>query len=285
MLDSPTDQPVTSCITASDSPIPSDQSPEDQGIINVSSLPTDPSVLARELSTGTTGVPSLDQITIPGGGNAGFERAADLLVGPTTGATPAFTSALFRALALIPDIKALGQATTHSGASGLGFSGDSTTGQSIIVVDPSTGALLEVRNLASKFVLQGVGPSYLAPPPTPSIGTEGGSDSVVIRWLDPVGSPTVVDSLPPGMSMSEPVPVAAAIQAASNLDATYAQLQTLETQMGKRFGPSISSGYDAPSAVQQANGTPATTLPGGKVVNMERPSSTSWARLPRCTST
>jgi hypothetical protein len=201
------------------------------------------------------------------GENAGFERAANLLVGPTAGSSPAFTSALFKALALIPDVSALGSTTTHSGASGLGFSGDSETGKSVIVVDPETGALLEAKNLQSPIVFQGLGPSYLAPPPTPNIGTEGGSYGTVIQWLDPIGSPEVVGSLPSGLSLSEPVPVAAAIKAVANLNVSYVQLQDLSTSLRQRFGDYVGYGYTSPALVQQRDGATSTTKSSGPVVS------------------
>jgi hypothetical protein len=267
VLDSPTDQPATSCVTVSESLIPSDSASQSGGIVDVSTLPTDPSVLAHELSTGTTGVAGLDQMSLPPGENAGFERAANLLVGPTAGGGPAFTSALFKALALIPDVSALGSTTTHSGANGLGFSGDSGAGKSVLVVDPATGALLEARNLQSPIVFQGLGPSYLAPPPTPSIGTEGGSYGTVIQWLDPIGTPRIVNSLPAGLSLSEPVPVAAAIKAVASLNVSYTQLEYLSTLLSQRFGGYVGYGYASPALSQPRDGATRTTTPSGPAVH------------------
>ena len=267
VLDSPTDQPATSCVTVSESLIPSDAASASGGIIDVSALPTDPSVLAHELSTGTTGVAGLDQMSLPSGENAGFERAANLLVGPTAGGSPAFSSALFKALALMPDVSALGSTTTHSGASGLGFSGDSGSGKSVIVVDQATGALLEARNLQSPIVFQGLGGSYLPPPPTPSIGTEGGSYGTVIQWLDPIGTPRIVDSLPTGLSLSEPVPVAASIKAVANPNVSHAQLEYLSTLLSQRFGAYVGYGYASPALSPPRDGATPTTTPSGPVVN------------------
>ena len=78
VLDSPTGQPATSCESSSVSLIPSDSPSTTGGIIDVSALPTDPAVLADELSSGATGITSLDQISLPAGENAGFVRAANL---------------------------------------------------------------------------------------------------------------------------------------------------------------------------------------------------------------
>ncbi len=265
VLDSPNGQPDTSCVTNSPSPFGSPT--EDGGIIDVSHLPTDPSVLAHQLSTGTTGISGLDQLSLPKGENVGFDRAVYLLVSPAQGVTPAFTSALYGALALIPGIAILGDMTTHSGATGLGFTGDSTIGKSVIVVNPTNGVLLEARNIESPTVYTGLGASYLAPPPTPSIGTEGGSYGLTVEWLDPVGSPTVVDSLPSGLSLSQPTPVPAAIKGITDRNVTYAQVSSLQDRLTKLLGSGISS-FSAGSPALEARGETAPTAPGGKDVGI-----------------
>ncbi len=163
----------------------------------------------------------------------------------------------------------LGDTSTHSGLTGLGFAGDSPIGKSVIVVDPSNGALLEARNVESPLVYMGLGQSYLAPSPTPSIGTEGGSYGVTIQWLDPVGTATVVDSLPAGLALSRPTPVTAAIKAISNLNVTYSQIEPLQVQLQKLLGLGLSSfGGSASSAVQEAAGETPSTTPSGKVINV-----------------
>jgi hypothetical protein len=195
LLDSPSGQPSTSCeVVAGQSAYNSDPAV----VINVSNLTTDPSVLAGELATGTTGIRAVDQR------DSEITRAAMLLIGPTNGATPQITAAIYGALSTMPDLKALGQLTTHSGATGLGFAGPSFEGETTLIVDQATGALLEARNVAAPLLFQGFGQEYLAPPPTPSIGTEGGSDQITLQWLDPDGSPAVVGpgALPAGLSLS-----------------------------------------------------------------------------------
>lgn len=195
-------QPYPSCVTFAGGASTSIGLEDGAGVINVSSLPTDPSTLAHELTTGTTDIGALNRVSVSQGKNAGFERAAILLVGPTSGTTPAFTSALYNALSMIPGIDLLGSMTSHSGATGLGFAGDSSIGRSVIIVNPTNGALLEARNIQNPFVWNGLAASYLAPAPAPSIGTEGGTYGIRIEWLDPIGSPTVVtaSSLPAGVS-------------------------------------------------------------------------------------
>ena len=96
--------------------------------------------------------------------------------------------------------------------------------------------LLEARNLESPFIFEGLGQSYLAPAPTPSIGTEGGSYGTVIQWLDPIGTPRVVDSLPSGLSVAQPVPAVAAIKAIADQNVTYTQIEYLGTLLQQRLG-------------------------------------------------
>jgi hypothetical protein len=195
LLDSPSGQPLTTCeLVAGQSTYNSDPAV----VINVSNLTTNPSVLAGELATGTTGIRAVDQR------DSEVTRAAMLLIGPTNGASPQITAAIYGALSTMPGIKDLGQLTTHSGATGLGFAGNSFEGETTLIVDQATGALLEARNVAAPILFQGLGRGYLAPPPTPSIGIEGGSNQITLQWLDPEGPPAVVgpSALPAGLSLS-----------------------------------------------------------------------------------
>jgi hypothetical protein len=205
LVDDPAGQPSVSCVTGGGTST-SNSLVAGPAVIDASSLPTDPSTLATELINGTTGNTSLDNLPPGVGGNPGFARAVLLLVGPTSGVTPAFSAALYDALSMIPGMDMLGSMTTHEGAVGLGFAGGPGSSGTVIIVDPATGSLLEVQDIQSPLAFGGLGPSYLAPAappgtaPTPGIGTEGGSYGATIEWLDPVGTPTVVgaDSLPPG---------------------------------------------------------------------------------------
>ncbi len=197
LLDIPNGKPETLCeVVAGQGPYNSDLAV----VINVSNLTTDPSVLAGELATGTTGIRAVDLR------DSEITRAAMLLIGPTNGATPQITAAIYGALSTMPGLKALGQLTTHSGATGLGFAGTSFEGETTLIVDQATGALLEARNVAAPLLFQGLGRGYLAPPPTPSIGTEGGSYQITLQWLDPEGPPALVgpSALPAGLSLSPP---------------------------------------------------------------------------------
>jgi hypothetical protein len=234
LLDSPTTQPVASCSTVTNG--------FGQGIgpIDVSGLPTDPSVLAQELTTGTTGISGLDQVSSHDE-NAGFARAAIILVGPTEGTTPAFNAALFNALAMLPGIDSLGQMTARSGVSGLGFASNSTVGQSVIIVNPTSGALIEARNLQDQAAFSGLESAYVAAPMT-----QGGySTRVLIRWFDPIGSPVVVgaDSLPRSVSLLPEVPDTGSIAATARADVSDAQFMTLEDALQMRYGAPASESY------------------------------------------
>ena len=165
--------------------------------MDVSSLPTDPAALAQELAASTTGIPALDQLTPDlAAPNLAFQRAAMILIGPVVGATAQFDSALYRAIALIPGVVALGTTSTHDGHSGQGFASGPGLGQTTIVVDPLSGQLLEVSGLDDSNSLTAIAINYLS----------GGSMQVdeystALQWLDPVGSPTVVSQsvLPAGL--------------------------------------------------------------------------------------
>jgi hypothetical protein len=197
LRDAPVSQPVVSCALS----LGSSQSPSlagGAGVIDASMLPTDPSTLLHELETGTTGIPEVDQLGSSASAlSPAFERAEAILVGPTTGVTPAINAALLKAIAMIPGIKMLGQTTTHSGTTGIGFSGPTELGQGIIVLDPTTGALLEARNILDT-ALELAKPDYVTL--KGPIFTKGATDKVTISWVDPVGTPSVVGSsaLPAG---------------------------------------------------------------------------------------
>jgi hypothetical protein len=121
-------------------------------VMNVSDLPTDPTSLADALIGGHTGIPQLDDI--PPGPEAAVQRTALLLMGPLTGVTPQLDAALYNVLAALPGVGLLGPTTTHSGLSGIGFklpSVGSTAIQERLVVDPSTGMVLEAQNVPFNF--------------------------------------------------------------------------------------------------------------------------------------
>jgi hypothetical protein len=194
-----TPQPSTAsqCLQGGGGAAPPDAITGAGQLINVASLPADPTALAQELGSGTTGIPALDQLTPDlAAPNLGFQRAAMLLIGPTLGASPQFESSLYQAIALLPGVTALGPMTTHGGQIGQGFASGPGSGQSTIVIDPSSGRLLEVRNLDDSDSLSSIAGNYLGGGP---MQVTEYSDQ--LQWLDPVGSPTVIglSDLPAGL--------------------------------------------------------------------------------------
>ena len=203
------------------------------GVMNASHLATNPTLLANELENGQTGIATLDQLD--GSFNLGFYRAVRLLIGPATGETPALRSALFGALALMPDIASSGATKTTSGASGVGFSVSGGSLKSTIVVNPKTGELLEATNVPDQTALQGFGTAYLALPPTPSIQTEGGSYQIVIKEYVPVGEPSIAP-LPAGLQPPLPLGSSGTIKATAKPGVTSAQIQAVDSQIQQQYG-------------------------------------------------
>ena len=217
------------------------------GTTNVSALPTDPSALAYELTTGTTGIQGLDHLSITPGKNPGFQRVVALLTTDLTDQTPAFYSALYDALALMPGIHALGETSTHTGSTGLGFDAPTRTlpDATTIVVDPANGALLEARNLWT------IGPSdpfqaFVAP--ESPVQKEGGTMRNVIQWLDPIGSASVVglSALPSALAQEVgPLPTAL-ITATASPGASSQAVDALQSQVLNRFNsPTTGGGIDS----------------------------------------
>jgi hypothetical protein len=199
--------------------------------IDVSSLPTDPSALAQELEASTTGIPALDQLTSDlAAPNLAFQRAAMILIGPVVGATAQFDSALYRAVALIPGVVALGTTPTHDGESGEGFASGPGSGQTTIVVDPMSGQLLEVSGLDDSDSLTAIAVNYLNGGPM-----QVDEYSAPLQWLDPVGSPTVVSEsdLPTGLPTY--------VFAVAKSGVTVTQLEPLFMSLEREYANTISS--------------------------------------------
>jgi hypothetical protein len=180
------------------------------GAVDVSSLTSDPAVLATELSNGTTGIPGLDQ-SAPSG-NQGFEEAVKLLVGPITGKAASFSAEIYQALALMPGIHKLGEVTTQTGAKGLGYSADTSQDQSTIVINPNTGALLEAHHVLFRYSQ----PVLDSPDVMMAYSASGTNHlqqgfflNVGVEWTDPIAARTIVDTsaLPSDLKPAPP-PVA-----------------------------------------------------------------------------
>jgi hypothetical protein len=224
------------------------------GVFDISSLPTDPKKLAQELEEGTTGIPDLDQLpSLQTGANPDFARAVAILVGPTVGASPSFWSALLNAMATMKGVSSLGTVTTHSGSTGLGFTAQAGLGQITIVLSPSMGALLEARNFQDP-ALQGSAQAFVERADPHGIASEGGSSKIVVDWLDPITSPTVVDSLPNSVQRQLPPTSTATglIQAETKARVMGSQLVSLARQLRQLPGepvPAFSSfeSFETPS--------------------------------------
>jgi hypothetical protein len=171
----------------------------------------------------TTGIPQLDQELV-----AGFDRAALLLIGPTVGTSAAFNSALFDAMGKLPGVTDLGQMRTSEGQSGIGFSIHADLRASVLIVDPSTGALLEASNIPDQQAFAGFGASYS--PPNLSV-----SGSIFIQRLDPISAPTV-SNLPAGLSPPLPLGSSGTVTATTNPGVTNAQVEALEPQLQSAWG-------------------------------------------------
>jgi hypothetical protein len=208
------------------------------GVTDVSSLPTDPSTLARELTTGTTGIAGIDGLSIPPGENPGFARVVPLLVGPLTGSSPALNAAIFKALALMPGVQALGETATHTGTTGLGFDapGASPASDSAIVVDQNTGALLEARNLEL------FAPDVLSPFMTSAFPGQGFGGQFAIQWIDPSSPAQVVDSTSLPSEIHPVPPPTAVFTAIAKPDASSEQISALGQQLTQEFGTTAFGG-------------------------------------------
>ena len=237
-----TPQPSTAsqCLAGGAGAVPPDAITGAGQLIDVSSLPTDPTTLAQELESGTTGIPALDQLLSDlAAPNPGFQRAAMLLIGPTVGGTSQFESTLYQAIALLPGVTALGPMTTHDGETGQGFASGPGSGQSTIVVDPSNGQLLEVQSLDDSDSLTSIAVNYLATGP---MLVNEYSDQLL--WLDPIGTPTVIglSDLPTGL----PVYVFATTKSGLTYNQALLPVHQL-TQPYFSFFISISSQFTVPS--------------------------------------
>ncbi|MDA8380999.1 MAG: hypothetical protein M0020_09270 [Actinomycetota bacterium] len=114
-------------------------------VVSAAGLPTDPARLARVLAAGPTSLDLAGMPSGPGGPGYVFARAARLLVGPTSGMTPARAAALYRVLAALPSITLAGRVVDHAGAAGVGVTLRSPGGTRELVFRPGTGMALEVR--------------------------------------------------------------------------------------------------------------------------------------------
>jgi hypothetical protein len=222
------------------------------GITDVSSLPTDPSTLARELTTGSTGIAGIDHLPNLDGQNPGFARVVALLVDPLSGASPALHAAIFKALALMPGVRALGETTTHTGATGLGFDAPTNSPASniAIVVDPNTGTLLEARNIEL------LAPDFLSPFKTAAFpASQSWGGQFVVQWIDPSNQAQVVDTTSLPSEVHPAPPPTALFTAIVKPGSSTAEVSALEQQIIQQFGRNAFSTFGDEEA---QSGTPET---------------------------
>jgi len=231
-------------------------------------LSTNPAVLVRQI----------EALQAPGdfGARKNIDEVANILLGPATGSSPALISAIYGALSLMPDIHALGMVATHSGTSGLGYASQSSSGVTTIVVNPNTGALLEVRGLPyiralSNFV-QSLAPSYIGP--NSDLVNQQPSLASSISWLDPTATSQVVStgSLPSGMvpAQDPTAEIVVALTPAANdgpgLNRIVPNVQTLFDSIVARSGGNLvkrGGGYgDGYSTVDFYLAGPSSALNG-----------------------
>lgn len=178
--------------------------------LDAADLPTDPAALATALRTGDYGTNAM----YLNGPDAVFERAATLLIGPDQGMTPALAKALFQVMAQQPGAELLGTVTDHSGQQGdaVSFPPIPGSGPTEVVVDPSTGALLEADYAppapVGGSVCTNLGPVGATVGPVGTNGTTSSHSciqpvsalSIAPAWTDVVASGVVGSStttLPP----------------------------------------------------------------------------------------
>ena len=150
---------------------------------------------------------------------------------------------------------------THTGASGAGFSAGTSSGQSTIIVDPTSGALLEASNLQDQTLFDTIANSYLSQPVS-GIGSEGGSWNATIQWLDPLGEPIVVSN------QTSPTSTDVAIFATAQPSATYSQLNAFIGELDTRLGRPLGGfSYSGPSAQIENQLAPPPTTANGRPIS------------------
>lgn len=155
-------------------------------VLDVTALPTDPRSLRRVLMGPrpiAIGIP-------PSWWSTGLAmRVALLLIEPSVGGSRQLDVALGRVLATATGVESLGRITSHDGHTGEGYALTTAFGPEIgtpvIVVDRSTGSVLEVQNW----------PADAGTPPmvNPRSSPASLNLSAEVVWMDPVASNEHVD--------------------------------------------------------------------------------------------
>ena len=232
LSDTPSNQPATDCsagVAASNS-VGTSFAP-----IDVLNITHDPTTLASELQARTTGIQPIDQYAVGDRANqAAFERLAVLLVSPTSGQWSGFGQEMLQTMALLPGVISLGMMSSHAGMSGLAFTAqtDATNHRTdravpshasppTVILDPQSGAVLEVRNLDFPVLMSAA--QDFVESPSALIYSQGGGYGVTAQWFDPVAPLSVVaqGALPSWTSTYH------VIEAITKMSTTQAQVSTV----------------------------------------------------------
>ena len=168
------------------------------GVIDVSSMSTDSSTLAKQLTSGRTGSRTFDEAVAQRSSDPGFRRALLLLQLPTLGKTRAFNVALLHALPLIPGVVGLGHERSASGKEGVGFAAGNDQNKASVLLDPRTGRLEEVRSVPAVALDFTIGVESFWDQHTLTSTTATTSQGLKLNVIheDPVGSQAVVSTVP-----------------------------------------------------------------------------------------
>ena len=208
LLTTPANQPATGCSAGHEASIGGGGTP--LGPIDVSSITHDPATLANELENGSTGISDIDHYAAGEPAHVvGFLRLTDLLVGPLKGQWPGFGREILQTMALLPGIESLGPLISHSGTQGPAFSmptqvvlnptSGTETGSftaPTVILDGSTGALLEVRNF--DYPVLGSAAEDFVGSSSALVFSEGVGYGTTAEWIDPGSGLQAIDqsSLP-----------------------------------------------------------------------------------------
>ena len=194
----PANQPTTDCASRVVASLETGGS--SLATTDVSSITHDPATLATQLQEGTTGIQPLDHDPYPLQADpanvAAFIRLSILLVGPTTGQWSGFGQEMLKTMALLPGVTSLGEMTSHSGAQGLAFTA-TNVGKApdphilsgyvtppTVILDPSTGTVLEARNMILPRVDQSAEQAFVSRA-SAALFTEGITYGATAQWVDP----------------------------------------------------------------------------------------------------
>jgi hypothetical protein len=168
------------------------------GVIDVASLPSQPTTLARELTSGHTRNQMFNEaVALHSCADPGFERALLLLRTPLLGATSQFHVALLRALPLMKGVIALGPQRGASGQLGVGFAAGKGPQKASVILNPHTGELEESRNVPAGSLFLSVGAGSFWNPSAPHVSdTSPSSLSLNVLSSEPIGAQTVVNTVP-----------------------------------------------------------------------------------------